>query len=84
VLVLDEADQLLEMGFRNDIMEILSHLPPSKQTFLFSATMPPDLRAVMAKAMRPGFATVAPRAPAPSKPEIYRADPEFGSSLRLL
>jgi len=58
VLILDEADQLLEMGFRNDIMEILRHLPVEKQTLLFSATLPPTLEDVMAATMRKDFVTV--------------------------
>lgn len=58
VLILDEADQLLEMGFRNDIMEILHHLPAEKQTLLFSATLPPAVREVMAKTMHDDFVTV--------------------------
>ena len=54
VLVLDEADQLLDMGFEREIRRITSFLPPSKQTLLFSATMPPALRSVMAATMKPG------------------------------
>ncbi|TDH65088.1 uncharacterized protein CCR75_001547 [Bremia lactucae] len=40
VLVLDEADRLLDMGFRRDIIRIISHLPKQRQTLLFSATLP--------------------------------------------
>ena len=43
VLVLDEADEMLNMGFREDIETILSHVPEQRQTVLFSATMPPAI-----------------------------------------
>ena len=42
-LVLDEADEMLSMGFAEDLDAILSNTPKEKQTLLFSATMPPDM-----------------------------------------
>lgn len=42
--VLDEADRMLDMGFYDDIMQVYSQLPPTCQTVMFSATMPPKIR----------------------------------------
>lgn len=42
-LVLDEADEMLNMGFKEDLFEIMKHTPAQKQTLLFSATMPKEV-----------------------------------------
>lgn len=52
MLVLDEADQMLHMGFLNEVEEIISQLPYKRQTMLFSATMPPLVRSLAARFMR--------------------------------
>ncbi len=45
-IILDEADEMLNMGFREDIEEILKFIPSEHQTVLFSATMPPQIMAI--------------------------------------
>jgi ATP-dependent RNA helicase RhlE len=44
IFVLDEADRMLDMGFIHDIRKVVPKLPRERQTLLFSATMPPDIR----------------------------------------
>ena len=42
--ILDEADRMLDMGFYDDIMQVVKHLPKERQTLMFSATMPPKIQ----------------------------------------
>ena len=44
IFILDEADRMLDMGFIDDIKAIMAHLPAKRQTMLFSATMPDEIR----------------------------------------
>ncbi|MDW5288177.1 DEAD/DEAH box helicase [Formosa sp. PL04] len=50
--VLDEADEMLNMGFKEDITDILSHTPKDKNTWLFSATMPKEVSTIAKKFMQ--------------------------------
>jgi ATP-dependent RNA helicase RhlE len=52
ILVLDEADRMLDMGFIRDVRKIVAACPRQRQTLLFSATMPPDIAKLAAEILR--------------------------------
>ncbi|WP_458455114.1 DEAD/DEAH box helicase [Methanobrevibacter sp.] len=60
MVVLDEADEMLEMGFRQDIELILTKTPPQRQTLLFSATIPDEIKQIAQKYQKnPKFVKVS-------------------------
>jgi ATP-dependent RNA helicase DeaD len=64
IAVLDECDEMLDMGFIDDIDAILSHTPPGRQTALFSATLPPFVLELIHQYMHhPEFVRVDPQKP---------------------
>ncbi len=52
ILVLDEADRMLDMGFIHDIRRVLAKLPAKRQNLLFSATFSDDIKALAEKLLR--------------------------------
>lgn len=63
--ILDEADRMLDMGFYDDIMQIVKHLPKHRQTLMFSATMPPKIQQLAKSILNnPAEVTIAVSKPA--------------------
>ena len=63
--ILDEADRMLDMGFYEDIIQIVSKLPENRQTILFSATMPPKIKTLAETILKdPVFIDIAVSKPA--------------------
>jgi ATP-dependent RNA helicase RhlE len=85
-LVIDEVDQLLNLGFRNDLLHLIDLLPEKRQTLMFSATMTADVEGLIARYMQRVVRVEAALAGTTADTidqQLYEA-PNFYSKLNLL
>lgn len=85
VLILDEADQMLDMGFIRDIRKIMTNVPKDRQTLLFSATMPKTISEMAAQYLTdPEKVSVAPESTTAERVNQGVIHVDSGAKLKLL
>ncbi len=84
-LVLDEADRMLELGFKKDLQAIIQLLPKARQTMLFSATLPEKIQSLAKEILRePVYIEVAPAATTSAQIEQWLYPVSTENKVRLM
>ena len=85
VLVLDEADRMMDMGFWPDVQRIMSALPPDRQTLLFSATLPGEIQRMATDMLRsPSYVQVGAQGGAARTIDHQMVEVETGAKIDWL
>ena len=83
-LVLDEADKLLEMGFEEEVDQVMAALPGNRQTILFSATMPEGVKALIASSLQYPQFIKASATTIPAQVKLVGIKVEHGQRLEVV